>query len=172
MTVSALRAAWQAERRAARRVAWALRLSAIAFAIAYLATVTILRRLDPFFLLLTAGTLISGASQFVLIERYRVPAFIARLAATGAAIPSADRAAAAALWPEVRAVAGRELAALAPRLLNADEIAALELDDVLAWVAAAKRPDWAARARVFTPVLVLVLAGIAAAAALRLGAGA
>jgi hypothetical protein len=168
VTVSALRAAWQAERRAARRVAWALRLSAFGFAVAYLVTVIALRRLDPYFLVLTLGTLVSGASQFFFIERFRVPSFITELAGHGGGGPPAARAAAAELWPEVRSVAGRELAAMAPRLLNADEIAALELDEVVAWVAAAKRPDWAARARVFTPALVLVLAGIAAAVALWL----
>ena len=168
MTVASLRAAWQAERRAARRTSWALRLSALSFAVAYLVTVIVLRRLEPFFLMLTLGTLFSGASQFFYIERYRVPGFIEGLIGHGAEVSPAARAAAEALWPEVRAVAGRELAALAPRLLNADEIAALELDEVLAWVAAARRPDWAARAQIFTPAVVVVLAGIATAAALRL----
>jgi len=172
VTLSSLRAVWLAERRAARRMAWALRLSAVSFAIAYLVTVTALRRLEPFYLLLTLGTLISGASQFFYLERFRVPAFILRQAALAGAVPAAERAAATELWPEVRTASGREIAAVGPRLLNADEIAALELDEVVRWVADARRHDWVARARVFTPVLVAVLSSIALAVAWRMAHGA
>jgi hypothetical protein len=171
VTVERLRSEWLAERRVAGRITWALRLSAIGFAVAYLVTVTVFRRLDPFYLLLTVGTLVSGASQFVYLERYRVPAFVTRLAATPEApvdaADSAERAAAEVLWPEVRAVAGRDLAAFAPRLLNAEEIAELHLATVVGYVRAAERGDWAARTRLYTPALVVVLAGIAAAALLR-----
>jgi hypothetical protein len=136
VTVSALRAAWQAERRAARRVAWALRLSAFGFAVAYLVTVIALRRLDPYFLVLTLGTLVSSASQFLFIERYRVPACVTERL-TGAWGP-AERGETwphvEALWPEVRSATRRGARRPGPANAQRDEIAALTLAEAVTLV--------------------------------------
>lgn len=166
--VEALRAEFRSEVASSRRVAWSLRALALAFAVAYLTTIVGLRQLDPFYLWLTAGTLLSGASQFVFIERYRVPGVLTRLATR----PTPQlRRAVEALWPEFRASCGRDLAALGPRLLAADEIAALTLDEALAFLRPADRRDWSGFARAWAAALVLVLGAIAVACALHVPTG-
>lgn len=162
--VEALRLELRAEARAAHRMTWALRVLAVGFAAAYLLTVTVGRQLDWFYLLLTVGTLLSSASQFVYIERDRVPAPLQRLVNTPT---PALRHALEALWPEIRASHGRGLAALGPRLFSPEEIAALTLDEALVFLRAAGRRDWKAFARAWTVGLGLVLAGIALACALH-----
>jgi hypothetical protein len=167
MTPESLRAELDAEVRAARRITWSLRLSAVAFAAAYLTTVIVLRRMDPFYLLLTLGTLISGASQFLWIERYRVPACLERLAR----MEPAERVTASphveALWPQIRARHGAEIAALGERMLRREEIAALSLADAVVLVAAANRPDYAPRTRRWGVFVICALTAVAVACVLH-----
>jgi hypothetical protein len=167
MTPEALRAELDAEVRAARRITWSLRLSAVGFAAAYLSTVIVLRRMDPFYLLLTLGTLLSGASQFLWIERYRVPACLERLARLAPAERAADWPLVEVLWPEIRARHGAEIAALGQRMLGRDEIAALTLTEAVSLVAAANRPDYAPRTRRWGIFVVCALIALALACALH-----
>ena len=146
-----------AEVAAARRVAWILRGLAVSFAVAYLVTLIALRQLDPAYLWLSAGTLLSGGSQFVYLERYRVPQALTRLAAH----PTPElRLAVEPLWPEIRALRGREIAALGPRLFALDEISALGLDDALSFIREADRRDWPRFARRWAVALGVMLGSI------------
>lgn len=172
MTPERLRAELDAEVRAARRITWALRSSAVAFAVAYLGTVIVLRRLDPFYLLLTLGTLVSSASQFVFIERYRVPACVERLARLSPAERGETWPHVEALWPEIRARHGAEIAALGQRMLNRDEIAALTLAEAVTLVAAANRPDPSTRSRRWGVAVIAVLSALAVACLLHTPAAA
>ena len=167
MSPESLRAELDAEVRAARRITWSLRLSAIAFAAGYLTTVIVLRRMDPFYLLLTLGTLLSGASQFLWIERYRVPACLERLARMDAAERGTAWPQIEALWPQIRARHGAEIAALGQRMLRRDEIAALSLADAVTLVAAANRPDYAPRTRRWGVFVICALIALAVACALH-----
>lgn len=161
MTAEVVREALARDRTSARRWSWVLRLGSLAFALAYLVTIIVLGRLEMFYLLLTLGTVLCGAAQFVVIERYRVPAFLARLARTPD--DRALRTAAEDLWPEVRREKGRELASLGPTLMTAEEIEALTLDEALALVRSADRADWERLAPRLGYVLAAVLVAIVAA---------
>jgi len=142
------RALWQAERRRARLATWCLRLGTLFGAGAYLYVMIGLRRVDLFYLLLNLFAVFSGLSQFIVIERFRIPDFLTRAAFGG----PLDEAAARSLWAELVHEHGFAITALTRRRYSIEETRALPFDEAVAIVRAAERAPWPRIARVWIGV--------------------
>jgi hypothetical protein len=148
------RALWQAERRRARLATWCLRLGTLCGAGAYLYVMIGLRRVDLFYLLLNLFAVFSGLSQFIVIERFRIPDFLTRAAFGG----PLDEAAARSLWAELVHEHGFAITALTRRRYSIEETRALPFDEAVAIVRAAERAPWPRIARVWIGVYVATAA--------------
>lgn len=171
MTPDALRAEVDAEAARSVRASRALRLVTFGYAGAYLYVAIGLGRLDLIYLWLTAVSMAASATQLVLVEAGRAPRCLERLAAQplGPDEPevTALRAACAALWPELRARYGQGIAALGPKLLDREELAAFTLEEAVGHLRGAPRRDWRAASRRALWGVGLLALGVPAALLLR-----
>ncbi len=162
---SALCRALADEARLAHRLTWGLRAFTAGYAVAYLYVAIALHRLEAFYLLLTLVSMSASACQFALIEWFRVPRPLERLAAGEAS--AEDTAALGELWPEIRTRNGRELAALGPSVPTQAEIDALTLADAVDLVRGAQRSNWRRIGPGVTAAFVLLAAAVTAAVLLH-----
>jgi len=153
------RSLWRAEQRRAAWATWSLRAGTLAGVSAYLFVMIGLKRTDAFYIVLNLFSVVSGLSQLVFIERYRVPGFVER-AARGEAV---NLDAARALWLEIGPKWAFGITALTRARFTLDETRALSLDHAVDIVRAADRAPWQRIAQVWTGIYLAITVAVVAA---------
>jgi len=153
------RALWRDEVRRARFATWALRGGTLAGVSAYLFVMIGLKRTDAFYIILNLFAVISGLSQLVFIERYRVPGFLER-AARGDAV---DLEAARAIWREIGPKCAFAITALTRARFTLDETRALSFEQAVEIVRAADRAPWPRIAQAWTGIYLGIAVAVVVA---------
>lgn len=153
------RALWRDEVRRARLATWSLRAGTLAGVGAYLFVMIGLKRTDAFYVIFNLFAVLSGLSQLVFIERYRVPGFLER-AARGDAV---DLHAARSIWAEIGPSTAFAITALTRARFTLDETRALSFDQAVEIVRAADRAPWPRIAQAWTGIYLGIAVAVVVA---------